>query len=107
MKPLDIDVLVESWGDGSGTGTRGSLVLNSTSANLNQEEVWMGLWNSNAALLHSNWKELYTLIQTLEREQSLGCLVGHCVLYFTDNMVTYHVVQQGTSKAESLHKLVI
>ena len=53
-------VLSDTWGDGSGTGTGGTI-------NVKDLEVlqWMGAWLPDALPRTSNWKELHTLLLTL------------------------------------------
>jgi hypothetical protein len=72
-------------------------------------ETWMGAWSLQVFLFDSNWKELHTLLWTLE------CCYGHkdhsiywstTLFYFTDNMVSYYVVQGGNSSSPELHKLI-
>lgn len=91
-----------TWGDGSGTGTRGT--VETTGASYHQ---WMGTWLPTVIQNMSNWKELHTLSLTLEKvanDLELQCAVeGTVVFYFTDNMVTYYVVHSGSSWSSMLH----
>lgn len=97
-----------TWGDGSGTGTGGTLQFLGASAESNQPlETWMGVWTPAAVHHDSNWKELRTLVLTLERivgRQQDVC--GHTIFYFTDNLVTYYVVNNGSSTSPELHRLI-
>jgi hypothetical protein len=55
--------LVGTWGDGSGTGTGGTI----ETKNVPTLETWMGTWNPRVHHFSSNWKELRTLLWTMER----------------------------------------
>jgi hypothetical protein len=96
--------MVVTWGDGSGTGTGG------TSECLDQRgrlETWMGTWGDHVHHFDSNWKELRTLLWTIERKVDQGeNLRGITLFYFTDNMVTYYIVHNGSSRNTELHKLI-
>jgi hypothetical protein len=103
--------LVVTWGDGSGTGTGGTLerITIGQTDPLPDMETWMGVWSPQVFHFDSNWKELRTLLWILQ-----GCYCpedchiywGTTLFYFTDNMVTYYVVQGGSSSSPELHKLV-
>ena len=96
-------VLIPTWGDGSGTGTGGTISLPGAPM-----ELWMGQWSPKVHHFSSNWKELSTLLLTLERlagdpdRRVKGCTV----FYFTDNTTTYYVVAGGSSRSPGLHQLV-
>jgi hypothetical protein len=99
--------IMGTWGDGSGTGTGGTVEpLGQTG--LPRLEAWMGAWNPWVYRFSSNWKELRTLLWTLERleESDEHRLKGVTLFYFTDNMTTYYVVQNGSSKSPELHRLI-
>jgi hypothetical protein len=75
-------------------------------------EMWMGAWSPHVFHHSSNWKELRTLLKTLERASDnihiRPQIAGTTFFYFTDNMVSYcHIVQSGASKSPGLHKLVL
>ncbi len=56
----------------------------------------------------SNWKEARTLLWTLERlcnGPNRGRVRGATLFYFTDNLVTCYVVQNGGSSSAKLHHL--
>ena len=107
VRARDSAVLVSTWGDGSGTGSGGTVQFSSSQVPTPDElEMWMGVWLSRARSFTSNWKELYTLLRTLQRDRFTGRLNGRHVFYFTDNLVSYHVVQRGSSRVASLHRLV-
>ena len=110
-QPVDISTLCVSWGDGSGTGAGGTFNLASSTptsppTSLN---IWKGVWASNVSHFSSNWKELRTLLYTLEHEKFSGGhqVRGRRLLYFTDNMVSYDVFRKGSSKSLPLWKLLL
>jgi hypothetical protein len=59
----------------------------------------------------SNWKELNTLLLTLQQLQSdpvrRAAVQGTTVFYFTDNEVTYYIAHSGSSRYAPLHSLVM
>jgi hypothetical protein len=96
--------LTASWGDGSGTGTGG------TYERLMEEgtmQVWMGTWAPHVKVYDSNWRELRTLLGTLERIQLEGksYVRGGTLFYFTDNSSVYFIIKGGSSRSPELHKL--
>ena len=100
-----------SWGDGSDTGTGGT--INFISQN-NQDDnfslnVWMGTWDGTVVSASSNWKEMCTLKQTLENERIRGgdCVRHRRLLYCTDNMVMCDIFRKGNSKSTTLQKLFL
>ena len=100
-----------AWGDGSGTGTGGTLNFmtlcsHETITNL---DVWMGTWDEEAASATSNWKEMCTLHQTLlnEKEQQVNRVQHKRLIYCTDNMVLADVFRCGISKSDKLQKLFL
>jgi hypothetical protein len=99
--------LAITFGDGSGTGTGGTIEwLHNQGAHL---ETWMGTWSLGVVHHDSNWKELRTLLWTAERMArgtDAGLLRGSTLFYFTDNMVSYYVVQNGSSANPALHELI-
>lgn len=92
-----------TWGDGSGTGGGGTLEIEDNGPNL---EFWMGTWSPHVGSFSSNWKELRTLLEMLRREQGKKRLRHGILFYFTDNLVTYYIVQGGSSSSPELHKLI-
>jgi hypothetical protein len=69
----------------------------------------MGAWSPQVFHFDSNWKELRTLLWTLQRcyrRPDRHIYWGTTLFYFTDNMVSYFVVQGGSSSSPELHKLV-
>ena len=70
-------------------------------------EAWMGTWRPQVHSFSSNWKELRTLVHTLEREVGgKGRLHNSTLFYFTDNMVTYYIVSGGSSSSPELQQLI-
>ena len=105
----DMASLGVTWGDGSGTGTGGTfnwISMDSKSA-IEPLETWMGVWTTRVHHFTSNWKELRTLLVTLER-LSLGdkSVKGKVLWYMTDNQVTYDVCRRSKSFSLELLKLV-
>ena len=110
-QPVDISTLCVTWEDGSGTGAGGSLNY-ASSASISQPttlSIWKGVWGSKVAHFSSNWKELWTLLYTLEHEKISGGdqVRGRRLIYFTDNMVSYDVFRKGSSKSTPLWKLFL
>ena len=95
--------LIPTWGDGSGTGTGGTIMLPDQPMHL-----WMGQWSPAVFHNSSNWKELKTLLLTLQ-QLAVKCpsdLEGTTVFYFTDNSASYYIVAGGSSRSPGLHKLI-
>jgi hypothetical protein len=96
-----------SFGDGSGSGTGGTVQILNQDGTCPTMEVWMGTWRMCVHSFSSNWKELRTLVYTLERESDRnGRLRGATLFYFTDNLVTYYIVASGSSSSPELQKLI-
>jgi hypothetical protein len=94
--------LVPSWGDGSGTGTGGT--INCPDGPF---KMWMGQWSPTVYHFSSNWKELKTLLITLQHLKHTGTdLDGVTVFYFTDNSTTYWIAKAGSSGSPGLHLLI-
>jgi hypothetical protein len=98
---------VVTWGDGSGTGSGGSVdFIRWDFVKLGPSEDWMGSWDGPPGE-SSNWRELRTLLEVLKKEDiDTSRYRGKRVLYFTDNMVSYDIVRRGSSKNPALHALV-
>jgi hypothetical protein len=97
-------ILVPSFGDGSGTGTGGTVQYC-----LDEPlQMWKAVWTTDARIHSSNWKEAETLRLTLSRAKDSGRteVRGCTFFYFTDNIVTYYAVSKGASRIPSLHALV-
>ena len=110
-QPKDVATIGVSWGDGSGTGTGGTinfLSLNSDHDNT-ELDIWMGTWDGTVVTASSNWKEMCTLKQTLENEKMRGGerVRNRRLLYCTDNLVTCDIFRKGTSKSTALQKLFL
>ena len=107
-----VGMLHSTWGDGSGTGTGGTgeSFFNGESVpnHCALTRVWMGTWTPQVHHYTSNWKELRTLLLTLEHEaaHNTGRLEGVTVFYFTDNMPTYHIVNKASAGNVELQKLL-
>jgi hypothetical protein len=71
----------------------------------------MGAWLPSALKRTSNWKELNTLLLTLQqliRDPKLAAVVaGTTVFYFTDNVVTYYISHSGSTGIKPLHRLIM
>ena len=96
-----------SFGDGSGSGTGGTVQVLGHDGSCPHMEAWMGTWRPHVHSFSSNWKELRTLVHTLERELGgQGRLHQATLFYFTDNLVTYYIVSGGSSGSPELQKLL-
>jgi len=106
----DTGSMVLTWGDGSGTGTGGTFQdLEETDMCPEADpdmEMWMGTWHPTVHHFSSNWKELRTELCVLERERRSGRLYNKTVFYFTDNITSYCVTNNGSSTSPSLHALL-
>jgi hypothetical protein len=95
-----------SWGDGSGTGTGGTIEwVDAASGPLPNFEIWMGTWSPIVHSFSSNWRELRTLVATMD-SIAPASLRNRVILYFTDNIVTYHNCRRGTSGVHNLRLLI-
>jgi hypothetical protein len=96
--------LIPSFGDGSGTGTGGTVRYNDD----DDFEMWMGVWSPRVYRFSSNWMEARTLLATLQRarDQNLHDIRGVTSFNFTDNMTTYYTVTSGSSASPGIHSLV-
>lgn len=95
--------LVPTFGDGSGTGTGGTIQLEGSPLSL-----WMGAWSQSSFLRTSNWKELKTLLITLQalKANHSDRVEGATLFYFTDNSGTYWISEKGSSRSPGLHRLI-
>ena len=59
----------------------------------------MGQWHPYVFHSSSNWKELKTLLLTLQmvRDRHSEKVEGSTLFYFTDNSATYWICQSGSS----------
>ena len=106
-RPSQVGSLVAHFGDGSGTGTGGTSELVGVLGDDGIPpplEMWMGRWAEHVHSHSSNWKELKTLSLTLHRELARkDTRSRHTTLfYFTDNLVTYYVVNGGSARSPTL-----
>jgi hypothetical protein len=69
----------------------------------------MGAWEPQVWHFSSNWKELQTLLATLQQAKSSGnkTVSGSTLFGFTDNLVACCVVSSGSSTSPELHKLIV
>jgi hypothetical protein len=97
--------LTATWGDGSGTGTGGTEEARAQEGAI---DIWMGTWAPHVRHHDSNWKELRTMLWTLERalRKRDARIRGGTLFYFTDNSSVYFIVKGGSSRSTELHKLV-
>ena len=105
-RPLSLShsaTLIPTWGDGSGTGTGGTLALPDAPL-----KMWQGVWTPIIYKFSSNTKELTTLLLTMQQLQNLGKqkVKGCTVFYFTDNSTTYYIAQANSSRSPHLHHLI-
>ena len=70
--------------------------------------MWMGQWTPFIFSYSSNWKELQTLLLTLQNiaRDAPTEVYGTTLFYFTDNMVTYYINASGSSRSPGLHALI-
>jgi hypothetical protein len=84
-----------NWGDGSGTGSGGTLGWRGTLGfAANPIQMWMGQWSPIVYAYSSNWKEIMTLKLTLQNIAQIdpGQARGTTIFYFTDNYATYYLL---------------
>jgi hypothetical protein len=101
--------IVLKWGDGSGTGTGGTTEFYQITEDQLRSpgiELWMGVWGARAKPRTSNWKEARTVLESLLQEKNTGRLQGRMVFYMTDNLVSYYIINQGSSRSPGLQQLV-
>lgn len=101
--PSRSGILIPTFGDGSGTGTGGTIQLPSGAF-----DVWMGKWSPYVHSHSSNWKELKTLLITLQllTANHMEAVKDTTLFYFTDNEVTYYISAAGSSSSPGLHALI-
>jgi len=97
-------MLAPGWGDGSGKGTGGTVMVASA-----PYSRWMGVWSPHLFSFSSNWKELRTMCQMMEDivEHTPDVVRGMTLFYFTDNSTVYCAVNKGASAATELQKLIV
>ena len=93
--------IIPTWGDGSGTGTGGTIQIPKMSL-----RMWKGTWDPFVFHFTSNWKELTTLLETILIivREAPHMLTEATIFYFTDNSVTYWIASPGASAILRLHK---
>lgn len=105
-RPSKAATLVPTFGDGSGTGTGGTFQLPGRP----ELRMWKGKWRPNVVHHSSNWKELRTLLETLQRiheSDDAPSVNGTVIFYFTDNSGTYWIGAKGSSRHRHLHALIV
>ena len=97
-------ILVPTFGDGSGTGTGGTVQYTMDEP----MHMWKAVWADRTRPNTSNWKEVETCRLTLENAKASGRreVRGCTFFYFTDNMFTYYGLASGASRIPSLHSVV-
>jgi len=109
IQPRDISALCALWGDGSGDGTGGTKeILSLTSPGGTGITPFMGVWSPEVHSFSSNWKELKTILVSLQRsaQDDPSSVRNRLIIYFTDNMVSYDIIRKRRSKIAKLHQLV-
>lgn len=104
-RPSDCATLAVTWGNGSGTGTGYTEQLLSGRGPCPPMQMTMGTWSTRVHSFSSNWKELRTLKLVLERDLPKRHFYRRLLFYFTDNIVTYFVICNGTSSSPTLMDL--
>jgi hypothetical protein len=95
--------IIPSFGDGSGTGTGGTVQYTEGEP----FEMWLGTWHPRAFHFSANWKEMRTSLATLERAKtSKRDIKGITFFYFTDSSTVYFAVSKGSSSTPSLNDMV-
>ena len=87
-------------------GTREILTLNPSQTN--GFTPFMGVWSPEVHSFSSNWKELKTILVSLQTsaQDHLSSVQEKLILYFTDNMVSYDIIRKRRSRVPKLHQLV-
>jgi len=95
--------LVPNWGDGSGTGTGGTLGIPDQPL-----RMWQGQWHPVVFGFSSNWKEMATLLLTMQQLRTMAKqqVEGTTIFYFTDNSTVYWISQGGSSPSPRLHEAI-
>jgi hypothetical protein len=101
--------LTRTWTDASKHGLGYSTVDNDEDGRpLTQLQFLMGHWPKHLQLKSSNWRELRTILLTLQDayqrqlETGVRALDGQVLYTFTDNAVSASVLNRGTSAAAEL-----
>ena len=104
VRPPKAGTLVPMFGDGSGTGTGGTI-----SCEGQVRLMWSATWSIRTYPFTSTWKELNTLMLALLHLQDFGDhgqLRGSSVFYFSNNMVTIFIASSGSSSTPALQQLI-
>jgi hypothetical protein len=107
-QPDDSSIVTITFGDGSGTGSGGTVEFVGAHGNpTDPSESWMGTWTPLVSGHSSNWRELRTVVEILRMEPlTTSRFRSRRLFYFTDNSTTYDVVRRGSSTSPGLHRLV-
>jgi hypothetical protein len=70
--------------------------------------MWQGQWHPVVFRFSSNWKELATLLLTMQqlKLEPRDAVEGTTVFYFTDNFAVYWIAQSGSTPSPLLHNLI-
>ena len=70
--------------------------------------MWLGKWSPIVYKFSSNWKELRTLLLTMQqlKREHRQLVANTTIFYFTDNSTTYWIAASGSSKWDKLHSLI-
>ena len=97
--------IIYGFTDASGKGRGASFGRDLKSSRGNRFRI--GVWTAVEQEESSNWKELATIVGSLEAEAESGALQGTEVLMLTDNQVTESALWRGNSSSPKLLDLVI
>lgn len=109
IQSRDVTALCVLWGDGSGDGTSGTReILSLTSSQTIGFTPFMEVWIPDVHSFSFNWKELKTILVSLQKSGKADPLSvkQKLILYFTNNMVLYNIVHRRRSRIPKLHQLV-
>jgi hypothetical protein len=105
--------LVREWTDASKSGVGVSVLQNDEQGRpLTQLQFLSGVWPRHLQLNSSNWRELRTILYSLQRahakQQETGtrALDGTVLYVYTDNSTSASVINRGTSTSPELLRLV-
>ena len=104
VRPLRAGTLSSLFGDGSGTGTGGTVWVDGA-----PQLQWSAVWDVVVYCYTSNYKELNTIklaLQQLKKYSDPTVIRHSTVFYFTDNSVSYYIAASGSSGNHNLHRLI-
>ena len=104
--PINTGTIGVEFGDGSGMGTGGTDQLVSVDK-VTPMKMRMGCWKYTVHSFSSNWKESKTFHMTLKRSNKTATVKDIMSFHFTDNIVSYYILQLGSSKVPELQKIVL